>query len=90
MRARGRCATLTRAMALSQLRNFVTLPCERLAVDSYVTDGTRLLRVVSQFETGLDSVFASLEDCMTLEVRTYPPGELGTMRLRTVRTPGEG
>ncbi len=74
-------------MTLSQLRRFVTLPSERLAPDSYLTDGKRLLRVVSHFDAAADSVFASLEDCMTLEVRPYSPGELSAMRLRPVRTP---
>lgn len=53
---------------------------------SYVTDGRRLLRVVSQFATVGDHVFASLEDCHTLEVHAYAPGELREMRLRPVRT----
>ena len=74
-------------MQLSQRRHFVSLPSERLIPDSYLTDGKRLLRVVSRFEADADTTFAALEDCMTLEVRPYSPGELGAMTLRTVRAP---
>jgi hypothetical protein len=59
----------TRAMQGSQRRPFLTVSSERLAPDSYVTDGKRLLRVVSHFEADAGSMFASLEDCLTLEVR---------------------
>ena len=72
---------------LSQIRRLVTLPSERVVADSYVTDGKRLLRVVSRFEAGPGGAFASLEDCRTLEVRPYSPGELSAMRLQNVRTP---
>jgi hypothetical protein len=34
----------------------------------------------------VDRRFASLEDCMTLEVQAYSPGELEAMRLRPVET----
>jgi hypothetical protein len=54
--------------------------------DSYLTDGRRLFRVVSQFTAGAEHAFASLEDCLTLEVQPYAPGELHSMRLRRVRT----
>jgi hypothetical protein len=54
--------------------------------DSYLTDGRRLFRVVSQFTAGADNAFASLEDCLTLEVQAYSPGELHRMRLRAVPT----
>ncbi len=53
---------------------------------SYVTDGQRLFRVVSQFAFAGDHVVASLEDCLTLDVRAYAPGELHAMGLRPVRT----
>lgn len=85
MPAGSRAARLPPKMGFSQLRRHVTLPSERLVADSYVTDGRRLLRVVSHFEGGADSVFASLEDCATLEVRPYSPGELSALRLRMVR-----
>lgn len=63
------------------------MPSERLVADNYLTDGKRLLRVVSHFEAQTGSVFAALEDCLTLEVRPYSPGELDAMALRTVRVP---
>lgn len=72
-------------MPLSLRHRIVTMPSERLVPDSYVTDGERLLRVVSRFEADAGSVFASLEDCLTLEVHPYSSGELSGMRLRPVR-----
>ncbi len=54
---------------------------------AYVTDGHRLFRVVSQFAAVGDHLFASLEDCLTLEVQAYAPGELREMGLRPVPTP---
>jgi hypothetical protein len=57
-----------------------------LLPDSYLTDGRRLFRVVSQLTSGAEHAFASLEDCLTLEVQAYSPGELHRMRLRRVRT----
>jgi hypothetical protein len=62
-------------------------PCALLIPDNYLTDGRRLFRVVSQFAAGAEHVFASLEDCLTLEVQAYAPGELDAMRLGPVRTP---
>ncbi len=60
-------------------------PCEPLRAGSYVTDGRRLFRVVSQFATVGEHVFASLEDCRTLDVQAYAPGELQAMQLRPIR-----
>jgi hypothetical protein len=57
-----------------------------LRPDSYLTDGRRLFRVVSPFAAGKEHLCASLEDCLTLEVRTYSPAELREMRLRDVPT----
>lgn len=56
-----------------------------LLAGSYVTDGQALYRVVSQFASVGENVFASLEDCRTLEIHAYAPGELRAMRLRAVR-----
>jgi hypothetical protein len=56
----------------------------RLAAGSYLTDGERLFRVTSLFIHGR-SLLASIEDCLTLETRTYADSELGAMRLRRVR-----
>ncbi len=53
---------------------------------SYVTDGRMLFRVVSQFAFTGDHVLASLENCLTLDVRAYTPHELYAMRLRPVGT----
>ena len=60
-----------------------------LAPDTYLTDGERLLRVVSQFEAGSGGTFASLEDCLTLEVRPYSSGEVSCLRpLEPSESPG--
>jgi hypothetical protein len=75
-------------MALTQPRRSEGRRSEHLTPGSYLTDGKRLLRVVSKFEHGSSSMFASLEDCLTLEVRPYSPGELSVMALRPVSTPG--
>ena len=56
-----------------------------LTADSYLTDERRLFRVVSPLVPGAGRVEASLEDCLTLEVTSYAPGQLYTMGLRTVR-----
>ena len=50
----------------------------------YLTDGERLLRVVSRFDPGAEHKFAMLEDCLTLEVHAYTPDLLATMALRRV------
>lgn len=61
-----------------------TARSERLVPDSYLTDGRRLFRVVSQFAAGGERRLASLEDCLTLGVQAYAPGELSAMELRPV------
>jgi hypothetical protein len=43
---------------------------------------------VSQFAAVAGHAIASLEDCLTLEVHSYWPGELYRMRLRAVQIPG--
>jgi len=75
-------------MAITPLRPLFPrkAPPPSLAPDSYLTDGRRLLRVVSRFDAGAENAFASLEDCLTLEVRPYSPGELAALRLRPVRS----
>jgi hypothetical protein len=52
-----------------------------LMLDRYYTDGRRLLRVI---DAGADTPYASLEDCLTLEVRLYSPGEIIKLRLRPI------
>jgi len=56
-----------------------------LARGSYLTDGQRLFRVVSQFPSRLEPPIALLEDCQTLEVTPYSPDELYEMGLQLVR-----
>jgi hypothetical protein len=72
-------------LSLPRLLTSRQAPSE-LACDDYLTDGHTLFRVVSRFTTVGDNVFASLEDCLTLEVHAYAPGELVEMRLIPVRT----
>lgn len=63
-----------------------TAPCGELRCGGYLTDGRKLFRVVSQFTTPGEHAFASLEDCLTLEVQAYSPGELCAMRLRPIQS----
>ncbi len=73
------------SITLFRPRSGLRAPRERrLDSESYLTDGRRLFRVVSQFSTTQRQPFASLEDCLTLEVQPYTPGELGAMSLRPV------
>jgi hypothetical protein len=58
---------------------------DSLRCGSYLTDGRRLFRVVSQFAPAGEDAFASLEDCRTLRVQAYAPGELQAMKLKTIR-----
>jgi hypothetical protein len=51
----------------------------------YLTDGRRLLRVVSQLADDR-SVLVVLEDCLTLGVRAYAAAELEPMGIRPVRS----
>jgi len=73
-------------MPLTPLRSLSgrTIRSEQLAPDSYITDGHQLFRVVSQFAADERRRFASLENCLTLEVQAYSPGELAAMKLRPV------
>lgn len=75
-------------MSFTSLRRLEPRPAPLAPLRSggYVTDGRRLFRVTSQFSTVDENMFASLEDCLTLEVQAYAPGELREMRLRPVRT----
>ena len=50
----------------------------------YLTDGRRLLRVVSRLADGR-SVLVVLEDCLTLGIRAYAMVELEPMGMRPVR-----
>jgi hypothetical protein len=57
----------------------------RLGEDAYVTDGTRLLRVVKPLDPPPGTATAVLEDCMTLELRSYAAADLWQMRVRLVK-----
>ncbi|HWD63821.1 MAG TPA: hypothetical protein VG405_01480 [Solirubrobacteraceae bacterium] len=57
---------------------------DELAPGVYVTDGTRLFRVVSPGRSLFPS--AELEDCHTLEVDRYFSDELYAMHLHRVRS----
>jgi hypothetical protein len=52
---------------------------------SYVTDGRRLLRVVRRLDPSRGAATAVLEDCLTLELRSYAAADLWEMRVRLVR-----
>lgn len=57
-----------------------------VAQDGYLTDGSRLFRVVSRFQSERDEVvLVGLEDCSTFEVKALLPRELRSMGLRVVR-----
>jgi hypothetical protein len=56
-----------------------------LVADSYLTDGERLFRVVSPPDPGDAEGYASLEDCLTLEVAAFSSDELFEMDLWLVR-----
>ncbi|MGZ4307297.1 MAG: hypothetical protein ACXVSL_20790 [Solirubrobacteraceae bacterium] len=89
MRARAVTATLCDQMSLtpSHALRRTPRPSQVLVPGHYVTDGRRLFRVISKFSTrqGSDHVFASLEDCLTLETHSFTPGELSALGLRPVR-----
>ena len=60
-----------------------------LAPGRYLTDGRRLLRVLSRFDDGR-SVMVLVEDCRTFDTYAYALGELRTLRFRGVRITGPG
>jgi hypothetical protein len=66
------------------LRHGTHVKQRQLMPGSYLTDGKRLFRVLSRLVNGR-STLVSIEDCLTLETRTYAASELGTMPLRPVR-----
>ncbi|HEY1515980.1 MAG TPA: hypothetical protein VGF91_06155 [Solirubrobacteraceae bacterium] len=55
-----------------------------LAPGRYLTDGRRLLRVVSRVVDG-SSVLVVIEDCLTLDARAYAAVELEPIGVRPVR-----
>jgi hypothetical protein len=54
--------------------------------DSYLTDGERLFRVVMPYTPVGRGAHVRLEDCLTLEIRSYTPAELYGMNLRFARS----
>ena len=52
---------------------------------AYLSDGERLFRVVTSLAWPPEGSRAVLEDCITLEVRTYGPDEIWEMGLRVVK-----
>lgn len=77
-------------MALSLVRRTGSTAAEQLVRGRYLTDGHRLLRVVSRFEADRSNRYAELEDCLTLEVRSYSPEELYSMGLHRVQSFADG
>jgi hypothetical protein len=63
------------------------LPARALIPGRYLTDGRRLLRVLSKFDDGR-SVMALLEDCSTFDAYCYALLELRAMGFRRIRLPG--
>ena len=57
---------------------------DEVSAGVYVTDGTRLFRVISPGQSLFPS--AELEDCLTLEVDRYFSDELYAMRLHRVQS----
>jgi hypothetical protein len=57
---------------------------EPFRTDDYLTDGTRLYRVIRSFGAGVDR-YAELEDCRTLESLLTTSAQLEHLRLRLVR-----
>jgi len=56
-----------------------------LVQGGYLTDGSRLFRVVSRFDADGEVVLVAVEDCATFELKALLPGELRAMGLRAVR-----
>jgi hypothetical protein len=56
-----------------------------LEAGAYVTDGMRLFRVVQRLDPLRGAAAAVLEDCLTLELRSYGAADLWEMGVRLVR-----
>ena len=57
---------------------------------AYLTDGRRLFRVISGFESAPAEPVAILEDCRTLQVAARSPEDLVDMGMYVVRGPRAG
>ncbi len=73
-------------MPFSLRRRRVRLRYRDLTPDRYLTDGLRLLRVVSRFVND-GSVLVVLEDCATLDAHALAAVELVAPGMRPVRRP---
>jgi hypothetical protein len=60
-------------------------PATRVEPGTYLSDGSRLLRVVEGLSWPPEESWVVLEDCRTLEEHTFTPDELWAMGLRNVR-----
>ena len=54
---------------------------------AYVTDGRRLFRVVLRLDPPRGAAAAVLDDCVTLELRSFAAADLWEMGVRLVRPP---
>lgn len=77
-------------MALTPLRTLTahTEHTPQLSVDSYLTDGIRLFRVLAGGGADARHDFVALEDCMTLQIHAYSAPDLDAMGLRSVAPEG--
>ncbi len=73
-------------MPFSLRRRRVRLRYRDLTPDRYLTDGLRLLRVVSRFVND-GSMLIVLEDCATLDAHALAAVELVALGMRPVRRP---
>jgi hypothetical protein len=55
----------------------------RFQPGSYLTDGRRLLRIVSNVS---DDALCAVEDCRNLDLMLVPVDELDSLRLRAVKS----
>ena len=72
---------------MSFLRRRPQLSSRALVPGRYLTDGRRLLRILSRFDDGR-SVMVLLEDCRTLHADAWTVVELRAMGFRRVRIMG--
>jgi hypothetical protein len=66
-------------------RDLPSIPQELEVAGAYLTDGTRLLRVVLPLAREDGHARATLEDCRTLDLLTCDAAHLGRMGLHPVR-----
>ena len=75
-----------------RLLSFI-LPSSRPVADvglepgAYITDGSRLFRVVKALDPPRGVTAAVLEDCLTLKLRSFAEADLWEMGVRLVKPP---